>query len=52
MLEILQGPAKRGDVAGIDLVEAAPAYDPAESTQILAARLLLSFIGFIFRNRT
>ena len=51
VLEILQGLAKRGDVAGIDLVEVAPNYDPSESTQILAAQLLLNFIGFIFHER-
>ena len=51
VLEILQGLSKRGRVAGIDLVEVAPAYDPAESTQILAAQLLLNFIGFVFHNR-
>ena len=33
------------------LVEVAPAYDQTESTQILAAQLLLNFIGFIFHNR-
>ncbi|MEM7295412.1 MAG: agmatinase [Pseudomonadota bacterium] len=48
VLEILQGLAKRGQVSGIDLVEVAPAYDPTESTQILAAQLLLNFIGFVF----
>jgi len=51
VLEILQGLAKRGQVAGIDLVEVAPAYDPTDSTQILAAQLLLNFIGFIFHNQ-
>lgn len=51
VLEVLQGLSKRGDVVGIDLVEVAPAYDPSESTQILAAQLLLNFIGFIFHNR-
>ena len=51
VLEILQGLSKRGRVAGIDLVEVAPAYDPTESTQILAAQLLLNFIGFVFHNR-
>ncbi len=51
VLEILQGLARRGDVAGIDLVEVAPSYDPSESTQILAAQLLLNFIGFIFHER-
>ena len=48
VLEILQGLAQRGQVADIDLVEVAPAYDPTDSTQILAAQLLLNFIGFIF----
>ena len=48
IIEILQGLAQRGQVAGIDLVEVAPAYDPTDSTQILAAQVLLNFIGFIF----
>jgi len=51
VLEILQGLAGRCDVVGIDLVEVAPAYDPTESTQILAAQLLLNFLGFIFHAR-
>lgn len=51
VLEILQGLSKRGNVVGIDLVEVAPAYDPTESTQVLAAQVLLNFIGFIFHNR-
>ena len=51
VLEILQGLAQRGQVAGIDLVEVAPAYDPTDSTQILAAQLLLNFIGFIFHAK-
>jgi len=50
VLELLQGLSLRGNVAGIDLVEVAPAYDPSESTQILAAQILLNFIGFIFHN--
>ena len=50
VLEFLQGLTKRGNVVGVDLVEVAPAYDPSESTQILAAQLLLNFIGFIFHN--
>lgn len=52
VLEILQGLCRRGDVVGVDLVEVAPAYDPTESTQILAAQLLLNFIGFIFHERS
>ena len=50
VLELLQGLSLRGNVAGIDLVEVAPAYDLSESTQILAAQILLNFIGFIFHN--
>ena len=50
VLELLQGLTKRGNVVGVDLVEVAPAYDPSESTQVLAAQLLLNFIGFIFHN--
>ncbi|MEO1700778.1 MAG: agmatinase [Pseudomonadota bacterium] len=52
VLEILQGLTRRGDVVGIDLVEVAPAYDPTESTQILAAQLLMNFIGFVFHARS
>jgi len=52
VLEILQGLASRGDVVGIDLVEVAPAYDPTDSTQILAAQILLNFLGFIFHAKT
>ena len=52
VLEILQGLAGRGTVAGVDLVEVAPAYDQTESTQVLAAQLLLNFIGFIFHERS
>lgn len=51
VLEILQGLAHRNEVVGIDLVEVAPAYDPTESTRILAAQLLLNFIGFIFHAK-
>jgi agmatinase len=51
VLELLQGLARRGQVAGIDLVEVAPAYDPAGITAILAAQILLNFLGFIFHER-
>lgn len=51
ILEILQGLAKRNPIAGVDLVEVAPAYDPTESTQILAAQLLMNFLGFVFHER-
>jgi len=39
-------------VVGIDLVEVAPAYDPSGITAILAAQLLLNFLGFIFQERS
>lgn len=52
VLEILQGLAERHEIAGVDLVEVAPAYDPTEGTQILAAQLLMNFIGFIFHNQS
>jgi agmatinase len=51
VLELLQGLARRGEVAGIDLVEVAPAYDLAGITAILAAQILLNFLGFIFHER-
>ncbi len=52
VLEILKGLAYRCPVVGIDLVEVAPVYDPTESTQILAAQLLLNVLGFIFHARS
>ena len=53
MLEIIQALARRsqGRVVGMDLVEVAPAYDPAGVTSILAAQLLMNSIGFIFHER-
>lgn len=53
VLEIIQALAKRshGGIVGMDLVEVAPAYDPAGLTSILAAQLLLNSIGFIFHER-
>jgi agmatinase len=52
VIEILQGLAKRGEVVGIDLVEVAPAYDPSGVTAILAAQILLNFLGFVFHERS
>lgn len=51
VLEILQGVAREHEVVGIDLVEVAPDYDPTGSTGILAAQVLLNFLGFIFHAR-
>ena len=51
-LELIAGLARRGTIAGLDLVEVAPAYDPTGNTSILAAQLLLNAIGRIFHART
>ena len=51
VLELLQGLTERHDVVGLDLVEVAPDYDPTGGTSILAAQLLLNFLGFIFHAR-
>lgn len=53
VLEIIQRLARRsqGRIVGMDLVEVAPAYDPAGVTAILAAQLLMNSIGFIFHAR-
>lgn len=50
VMEFLHGLARRGQVVGIDLVEVAPAYDPAGITAILAAQVLLNFLGYIFHQ--
>ena len=54
VLEIIQALVQRcrGNVVGIDLVEVAPAYDPAGVTPILAAQLLMNALGFIFHARS
>ncbi|GHC16944.1 MULTISPECIES: agmatinase [Gemmobacter] len=52
VLEILQGVARDHEIVGIDLVEVAPDYDPSQSTAILAAQVLLNFLGFIFHARS
>jgi agmatinase len=51
VVEFLQGLARHGDIVGIDLVEVAPAYDPAGVTSFLAAQVLLNFLGYIFDAR-
>ena len=51
VLELLAGLARRGDVVGIDLVEVAPDYDHTGSTAILAAQILLNFIGRVLHQR-
>lgn len=51
VLELLQSVAQTHEIIGIDLVEVAPDYDHSGSTAILAAQLLLNFLGFIFHAR-
>jgi agmatinase len=51
VLEMLQALSKRNKVVGIDLVEVAPDYDHTGGTAILAAQVLLNFLGFIFYER-
>ena len=51
VLELMQQVARRHEVVGLDLVEVAPAYDPTDSTSILAAQLLLNTLGFIFHAK-
>ena len=51
VLELLQEAANRHEIVGIDLVEVAPDYDQSGSTAILAAQVLLNFLGFIFHAR-
>ena len=51
VLELMQNVAQNHQIVGIDLVEVAPAYDPTDSTSILAAQVLLNTLGFIFHAR-
>ncbi|MFX0544376.1 agmatinase [Roseovarius sp. S1116L3] len=51
VLELLQQVAQRHEVVGIDLVEVAPAYDSGDVTSVLAAQVLLNFLGFIMHAR-
>ena len=51
VMENLQGVARRHEVVGIDLVEVAPAYDPAGVTSILAAQVLMNLMGYVFHAR-
>lgn len=51
VLEIFQGLAKKGEIAGIDFVEVAPDYDQTGSTAFLAAQFLMNVLGFIFHEK-
>jgi agmatinase len=51
VLEMLQAVSKQHDIVGVDLVEVAPDFDHTGGTAILAAQILLNFLGFIFHDR-
>ena len=52
VLEVLQEVSKTHRIIGIDLVEVAPDYDHTGGTAILAAQILLNFLGFVFHERS
>ena len=51
VLELLKAAAARGQIVGFDLVEVAPAYDPAATTATLAAQLMLNLTGAILHHK-
>lgn len=51
MNEMLELIAKKGDVVGFDFVEVAPSYDTNGTTSMMAARLILDFMGFILKEK-
>lgn len=51
VVDLLRGLARRGEVVGFDFVEVAPAYDPTDVTAQTAARVILDFLGAIFKAR-
>ena len=51
VVDLLRGIAFKGDVIGFDFVEVAPMYDPTEVTAQTAARVILDFLGAIFKAR-
>jgi agmatinase len=51
VVDLLRGIAVKGDVVGFDFVEVAPQYDPTEVTSQTAARVILDFLGAIFKER-
>jgi agmatinase len=51
VVDLLRLIAAKGDVVGFDFVEVAPVYDPSEVTAQTAARVILDFLGAIFKAR-
>ena len=50
--DVLYGIAKMGDIIAFDMVEVAPQYDQAGITPRVAAMTMLSFMGYIMKNKT
>jgi agmatinase len=51
VVDFLRGVAARGNVVGFDFVEVAPIYDQTEVTQQTSARVILDFLGAIFKHK-
>jgi agmatinase len=51
VVDLLRGVAAKGRVVGLDFVEVAPVYDQTEVTGQTAARVILDFLGAIFKAR-
>ncbi len=51
ILELMDGLARRGTIAGLDLVEVAPDFDHTGTTAILAAQILMNTIGRMLHYR-
>ena len=51
VVDLLRGIALKGNVVGFDFVEVAPMYDQTEVTAQTAARVILDFLGAIFKAR-
>jgi agmatinase len=51
VVDFLRLLAFKGNVVGFDFVEVAPMYDQTEVTGQTAARVILDFLGVIFKSR-
>ncbi len=51
VLELISRLTNQGTIVGIDLVEVAPDYDHTGTTAILAAQILMNFIGRVMHAR-
>jgi len=51
VVDTLRGIAARGEIIGFDFCEVAPMYDPTGVTSLLAADIIVDFIGSIFLER-